>query len=358
MAVLQEYKCPCCGGAIGFDSTAQKMKCPYCDTEFEMEALLAYDADLKKDAPDDMHWEPASETWQETEGVTSYVCRSCGGEILGDRTTAATSCPFCGNPVVIMGQVSGDLKPDLVIPFQLDKEAAKAAMRRHLQGKKLLPKLFKDENHIDQIRGIYVPVWLFGADADAEIRYRATRMRVWSDANFNYTETGFYAVTRSGTLGFDAVPVDGSSKMPDDFMESLEPYDLSQAVDFQTAYLAGYFADRYDVGTEESVGRANERVKKSTEDAFAATVHGFDTVKAEASHIAVQNGKAKYALFPVWLLNTTWNGEKYTFAMNGQTGKFVGNLPMDRAAFRRWFVLLFGAGAAVSYLVAWLIHLL
>ena len=36
MAVIQEYKCPCCGGAIEFDSTSQKMKCPYCDTEFEV----------------------------------------------------------------------------------------------------------------------------------------------------------------------------------------------------------------------------------------------------------------------------------------------------------------------------------
>ena len=41
MAGLQEYKCPCCGGAIAFDSTRQKMKCPYCDSEFEMEALAS-----------------------------------------------------------------------------------------------------------------------------------------------------------------------------------------------------------------------------------------------------------------------------------------------------------------------------
>ena len=42
MNLLQEYKCPCCGGAIEFDSTAQKMKCPYCGTEFDMETLQGY----------------------------------------------------------------------------------------------------------------------------------------------------------------------------------------------------------------------------------------------------------------------------------------------------------------------------
>ena len=98
MAVLQEYKCPCCGGAIAFDSGIQKMKCPYCDTEFEMEALAAYDSELSNESPDDLQWESVGgESWQE-EGIRSYVCKSCGGEIIGDENTAATACPYCGNP--------------------------------------------------------------------------------------------------------------------------------------------------------------------------------------------------------------------------------------------------------------------
>ena len=139
MQTLQEYKCPCCGGAIAFDSTLQKMKCPYCDTEFEMEALEGYDAELQSEKSDNMEWETtAGGDWQEgeTDGLRSYVCKSCGGEIVGDANTAATACPFCGNPVVMMGQFSGALKPDLVIPFKLDKKAAKAGLTKHLTGKR------------------------------------------------------------------------------------------------------------------------------------------------------------------------------------------------------------------------------
>ena len=333
MAVLQEYKCPCCGGAITFDSTAQKMKCPYCDTEFEMETLKNYDSELRNEQSDDMQWESAAGSeWQqgETEGLRSYVCKSCGGEIVGDANTAATSCPFCGNPVVMMGQLSGSLKPDYVIPFKLDKKAAKAALQKHYSGKRLLPKVFKDQNHIDEVKGIYVPFWLFDADAEANIRYRATRVRAWSDSNYNYTETSFFSVARGGSIGFEKVPVDGSAKIADDLMESIEPFVFSEAVDFQTAYLAGYLADKYDVDAEQSIGRANERIKQSTADAFAATVHGYTTVMPESVSVRLQNGQAKYALYPVWLLNTTWNGQKYTFAMNGQTGKLVGDLPMDK----------------------------
>lgn len=267
MSLLQEYKCPCCGGAIAFDSGIQKMKCPFCDTEFEMEALAAYDSELASNQTDDMNWETAAGgEWQEGEadGLRSFVCKSCGGEIIGDENTAATSCPFCGNPVVMMGQFSGVLKPDYIIPFKLDKKAAKAALQKHYGGKRLLPKIFKDQNHIDEIKGVYVPFWLFDADADATIRYKATRVRTWSDSSYNYTETSFFAVSRGG--------------------------------------------------------------------------------------------KAKYALYPVWLLNTTWNGQKYTFAMNGQTGKLVGDLPVDKNAARRWTIGLTALCSAATYGIAWLLH--
>ncbi len=361
MAVLQEYQCPCCGGAIAFDSKLQKMKCPFCDTEFEMETLVSYDNELKNEPEEDMSWERAGGAeWKkgETDGLRSYVCKSCGGEIVGDENTAATACPYCDNPVVMMGQFSGNLKPDYVIPFKLDKKAAKEALKKHYGGKKLLPKVFKDQNHIDEIKGIYVPFWLFDADADADIRYKATRVRAWSDNNYNYTETKFYMVSRSGQLKFERVPVDGASKMDDALMESLEPFDFGEVVDFQTAYLAGYLADKYDMDSEQSIERANKRIKKSTEDAFAHTVQGYSTVTAESTSIRLQNGKTKYALYPVWLLNTTWNGEKYSFAMNGQSGKFVGDLPMDKGIYKKYLWGFTGMISAAVFAITYLVWLL
>ncbi len=361
MATLQEYKCPCCDGAIAFDTESQKMACPYCGTEFEMETLASYDNELQNDGDGNMQWETTSGgEWQEgeTDGLKVYQCNSCGGEIVGDDTTAASKCPYCGNPIVMMGQFSGALKPDYVIPFKLDKKAAKEALINHYKGKKFLPKVFSDQNHIEEIKGVYVPFWLFDTDADANIRYKATRVRHWSDSKYDYTETSFFNVTRKGTLGFAGVPVDGSSKMADDLMESIEPFDLSQAVDFQTAYLAGFVADKYDIDAESSVERANARIKKSTEEAFAETVDGYTTVTPVRSSINLINGTSKYALLPVWILNTEWNGQKYTFAMNGQTGKFVGNLPIDKSAYKKWLFGLAGAVGAACFALLYLLWML
>ena len=291
---------------------------------------------------DKLDWETPQDTWSEEEaaGMKVYKCKSCGGEIIADETTGASKCPYCDNPVVMTGQFSGDLKPEFIIPFKYDKEAAKKALTAHFQGKKLLPKVFTDQHKIDEIKGVYVPVWLFDAGANAEIRYKAAKIKRWSDENYDYVKTDQYSVKRAGTMSFEQVPVDGSKKMDDKLMESIEPFDFKGAVPFQPAYMAGYLADKYDVSAEESVDRANERIRHSVEKAFRDTVTGYDTVTAENTSIQLENAKAKYAMYPVWLLNISWNGQNYPFAMNGQTGKFVGNLPADKSlAVKKFFLI-------------------
>lgn len=361
MANVQEYKCPCCGGAIQFDSASQKMKCPFCGAQLDLETLKTLEQEEKHTAEESLNWENHStKEWgqEETDGLNFYQCRSCGGEVVTDANTIAAACPFCGSPVVLMDRVCGRLKPDYIIPFQLNKNQAMEGLERHLKGKRLLPRAFKDHNHIKEVQGVYVPFWLFDADAKASMRYRGTRVRTWSDRDYNYTETRHYAIRRGGTLGFAHVPADGSSKMDDDLMESIEPFDFSQAVGFQTMYLAGYLADRYDVSRKDSEERANRRIRKSTEDAFARTVHGYATVVPESGDIRLMNGTSSYVLYPVWLLNTSWHGQLYTFAMNGQTGKFVGNLPMDKGAFLRWLFGLTGAIGAAVFVLSYLMWLL
>ena len=141
-------------------------------------------------------------------------------------------------------------------------------------------------------------------------------------------------------------------------MESIEPYDLSQAVDFQTAYLAGFFADKYDVSSEKSAERANSRIRQSTRDSFAQTVMGYASVIPQGSNIQLSSSKIRYALLPVWLLTTKYKGETYLFAMNGQTGKFVGDLPVDKGAYWKWWGIIAGAVSAASCVIAWLLSVL
>ncbi len=362
MSALIDFKCPHCGGKLEFDASAQKMKCPYCDSEIDVEAMQKNDELLNQSgAADNMEWEAAAGgEWShgETDHMKVYTCRSCGGEIIAEDTTGAAQCPYCGNPVVMTSSFFGDLKPDYVIPFKVTKEQAKEALKKHYEGKKLLAPIFKSENHLDEIKGVYVPFWLFDTVANASISYDMQKQRLWSDNAFNYTETSHYAGFRQGSIQFSNVPVDGSSKMPDDLMESIEPFDFSEAVPFSTAYLSGFMADKYDVDESASVERANARIKKSTEDAFANTVEGFSNVQVKSSNINLSDSKAKYALYPVWLLTTSFDKKQHLFAVNGQTGKIVGNLPIDNSLVKKYkwlYTLITGAAAYAVLLILGLI---
>jgi DNA-directed RNA polymerase subunit RPC12/RpoP len=356
MSTTVEYKCPSCGGGIQFDSGTQQMKCPYCDTTFKVEDVKRFNDALAEDHADDCQWEQygaqeSAGNWKagETDGMKRYLCQSCGGEIVTDGTAAATSCPYCGNPVVLQDQLEGMWRPDMIIPFKLDKKAAKEALKKHLKGKHLLPNSFKTENHVDSLTGVYVPFWLFDAHTEGAARYRCTRVKHWGDAHYEYTRTDYYLVLRDGQVDFEKVPVDGATKMDDTMMEAIEPFDYSQAVDFETAYLSGYLADKYDVDAKASEPRANERIRTSTMDMLTASVDAYSSCVPEGCNIRIAGGKVHYALLPVWVLNTKYQGKMYPFAMNGQTGRFIGDLPMDKSKLLKYFLAIFaGVGTVVS----------
>ena len=336
---LMTYKCPNCGGAITFDSAGQQFKCESCDSVFTQEQLSEYDEILKNSGQPENTDTVESHDWQTgntestLDGVSTYVCKYCGAELVMDETTAASECPYCNSPIIIAPELSGGKRPDAVIPFKITKEQAKQALTAFYKGKPFLPKEFKNENKIKEIKGVYLPFWLFDCRVGANMTYNATRVRTWRDKKYEYTKTDRYRIWRSGQLEFSKIPADGSSKMDDAYMDAIEPFNYAELVDFDAAFLSGYMADRYDVDIKQNTPRINARIENSTVDAFRKTVNGYTTVVPDSKNIGIYDGKAKYALFPVWILNTKYQDKMYTFAMNGQTGKLVGSLPIDKKKF-------------------------
>ena len=189
--------------------------------------------------------------------------------------------------------------------------------------------------------GVYVPFWMFDCDCNADITYSGQRVFTWSDVNYYYTKTDYYRLIRKGDIGFINLPVDGSEKVDNVYTEALEPYDYTHAVEFDTAYLSGFLADKYDTSVEDCKIRANERIKNTTEAEFKKTTSGFSAVMQRTSAISSYNGKIRYALLPVWFLNFTYNGNLYKYAVNGQTGKTVGVFPICKKKRNRFFLKAF-----------------
>lgn len=357
-ATVQGYQCPHCGAGLPFQEENQKMTCPYCDSSFKIEDVIAYHDQLLGKEQETVTWEEENTTqWdpEETQRMRTFTCPSCAGELLTDEVTAATFCPYCGNPTILPGRLSGGLKPDSVIPFKLGKEDAKNAFLSMCKGKPLLPKSFTQEQQTEKITGIYVPFWLYDCGSDFSGSYRATRVRHWSDARFNYTKTSYFHLIRGATADFTGIPMDGSQKMDDNIMESIEPYDYSQLVDFQSAYLSGFLADKYDVEAKDGEERIRQRVSASMEELIAPSMVGYTTVLPTVRRVNIQHSRAKYVLLPVWLLTTRYRDKTYTFAMNGQTGKMTGTLPICPKRSWAWFGGIAAAVSAVALAITALI---
>ncbi len=352
-----------------------KLECEYCGSNFEAAEIEALYADKEEKAATamqaaeegkagrraadyDSDWDTSGlcgDWGAESDNMRSYSCPSCGAELICDKSTAATSCPYCGNPTVVPGQFSGALRPDFIIPFKLSKEDAVKALKAHYKGKFLLPKKFTRENHVQEIQGIYVPFWLFDGEAEGDARYEATRSYTYESGGYKVTETKHYEIYRSGSVAFEKVPVDASSKLSDEHMDSIEPYNYKELRAFSTAYLPGFLADKFDVTVEQCRQRADLRCEGTFTRAMRKTIKRYDTCTLKELNVRLKRGKVQYTLLPVWVLNTKWRGKDFLFAMNGQTGKLVGDLPVHWGKlcgiFAAIAIPLTVLGSALSFLL-------
>ncbi len=349
-----EYKCPCCGAGLLFRGDSQQLTCEYCDNSFDLETVRAFNASESQETFEEFQWDQEpSERWSDAEEsrLNVFICPSCGGEIMTEETTAASFCPYCDNPTIMPGRLSGGLKPDAIIPFRMSKEDAKEAFRKLCKGKPLLPGMFTKEQRIEKITGIYVPFWLYDCCGNFDGNYNATRIHTWADANYNYTRTEHFLLKRGARADFQGIPMDGSSKMDNTLMESIEPFDYSQLQNFDMAFLSGYLADKYDVPSDQGKQRVKERVENAFDAQLQSSFLGYSTVVPSSCQLKIDHSKARYALMPVWILNTRYRGKLYTFAMNGQTGRMTGSFPISPQKCAIWFGGIFAGVTLLATLV-------
>ena len=347
------YQCPGCGAPLAYGANSGKLECAACGNSCELDALEAMNESHEKGG---IRFDMPAGTFDAGEAaqMQAYICSSCGAELMTEETTTATQCPYCGSPTILPERIEGGVKPEKVIPFTVTKEQAQQQFEGYFKGKALLPNVFLNtRNRIAEMRKLYVPYWLFDCTAGGSAAYEAQKKRKYEDGDWEVTETEYYHVVRSGMMGFENIPVDGSEKLDNKITESLEPYDLSAAVPFAPAVLAGALADHADVESSACEERARQRVENSLEQALRETVKGYTTVTLRNKNFHTEDGKATPVLMPVWLITTEKEGATYTFAINGQTGKLTCDVPADTK--KSWlygggtFALVFALVCAAFY---------
>lgn len=204
---------------------------------------------------------------------------------------------------------------------------------------------------MDSISGVYVPFFLYDCKSNTAMNAHCTTVRTWRSGNKEYTETRHFEVMRDIDTEFLKVPVDASVKMDNDLMDKLEPFDYSGLKPFAMPYLSGYMAERHSDSEGKLLSRALGRIQRYAEEYVRSTMSGYSTVQVFNSNFQCRDKKVHYVLLPVWVANYDYKGKKYTFAMNGQTGKVVGKPPVSIGKVLAWF----GGITAVSFLILLLI---
>ena len=363
MSKAVTYQCPNCHGVLAFNAQSGLLECASCGSAFgqgEAERAIPISTDAKvlktqhvktvNQFLDNAPWEIEHEGTAAAKTVVRYSCPSCGADVIADQSTVSTSCPYCGNNMLTSGVATTDTIPDWILPFSITREQAETQMRRHFEHRWYLSRKFSAS--IEHMQAVYVPYHLYDVNVDGWAHYVAYDQKGSGEGCVKQ----YYGFKRAGHAAFEKIPIDGSSKMPDAHMDAIAPFDFSAMHAFSTAYAAGYLMEVADESAEACRPRAEKLAKASFEQDMEndvtdqPAIDGIAEVTARETH--VETARMQSCVLPVWLMHCTWGAEHMLFAVNGETGKCVGDLPISSARRRATVLALV---ALMAVIVFWIL---
>ncbi len=334
-----ENRCPSCKASIKFNPSVGKFKCEYCGSEFTLEEMKQHNDNASTDEKNKPKEEKKSK--DNYDGYVSYHCESCGAEIVADEQTAATFCVYCGNTAILKSKLSGEFAPDKMLVFKKDKQSSITAFKSLGKGRPLMPRDFNSEKNIEKIRGVYIPFWLYDINVSGDLNMTGEIITNWTSGNTHYTKTDKYRVVRGGSMDYRNIPVDGSSRFDNNIMNSIEPFNFAELVPYNHAYLSGFYAERYDESGDKTYPEASLRAVNSTRERLKNDTTRYTTKIVTGDTLKATETKKQYVLLPVWMVNVKYKDKMHIFAMNGQTGEFIGNIPLDVGRAVLYFAIIF-----------------
>lgn len=356
------HKCPNCGGPLLFDPKTQKFHCEYCLSSFTEAEVLAFEQKNEPsetvDASSNLTENQATPDEPKTDDVGLFVCPSCGAEIVTTATTASTFCVYCHNPVVLTERLSGEFLPEKVLPFQIEHKEAEADFLTWVNKKRYVPKEFFDKKQIQNLTGVYYPYWVVEGDLIGTMNAQATNLRVWIVGDIEYTETKRYQIYRAGTTNFKNLVKNALQKNePEKIISSVQPFDLTASIDFKNQYLSGFQTEKRDIEFDQMKENVEDELRQYSDALMQQTISGYQMIDSVDSNQQITDLSNHYVLLPIWLVTYRQkNSDKlFYYAMNGQTGKVAGVLPIDKAKLIREMLAIFIIIAIVGIFIGYMI---
>lgn len=327
------FKCRNCEGNVVYSPEKHSMYCPFCEGENSEERRDYTEGDLQ-------------------------LCPNCGGEVPVYEHTSATQCPYCDNYIILNERVEGEFAPALIIPFKVGKERCKELIRDKFKKYLFAPSDFLSEVRLNKMEGDYVPFWFFDYDVTCDFQAEGTKVRSWTSGDTRYTETSYYNIVRNMDVDFRKIPVDASTRMPDDVMDLLEPYGYDNLEPFKPEYMSGFRGEKYNMLSNLVASRAKQKMTEDVNQMLRTTYPGYASVRILHNNIMERGSAVQYGLLPAWKYLYTYGGKEYPFYVNGQTGKIVGNAPVSKAKVWAYAGTLAACLSAIMFMGANLLGML
>ena len=335
MKKVLDHNCPNCDGILKFNPKTQSWKCEHCRKEYTLEILKSFLEQIQKENENNLIIEEKE--------IDVFLCPNCGAKILCGENISVTSCIYCKNTAIIKKRLKGKYNPQYIIPFKISKELALESFIKTKKNKFFVPKDFKLQNTPEDMVGIYVPFWLYDYTLDASVILKCQKRK--------YNCIDNYKIVRKGSMQFENIPVDGSKVIDNAVMNSIEPFNYNEMIEFNSSYLSGFLSDKYDVCNEQSAKESRKRIEQSYMNRIKQELKKFDNIEIEEKKFYFRKEIAKYVLLPVWFMNLRYKNEIYSFAINGQTGKIKGHTPIDNKKMNIFIIFMAIIGFLMSYII-------
>jgi len=328
---------------MDFDADQGMLACAYCghtsDVPSTPQAIQEYDLEA---ALQDMIDKPYETGYGDNK--RSIKCESCGAVNTVDANVISTECAFCGsNQVVPQEQVAQVIKPESLLPFQVDQAKAATLFRSWLGRGFFRPtpvkRIAKDASA--KLQGVYLPFWTFDAytsswwRAEAGYYYYVTEQYWTTDDKGNRVQKSRQVQKvrwepASGflPLAFDDVLAPATDSLERDMIERIYPFDTGALVLYKPEYLSGWGAEAYTLNLRQGWDTGQQIIEERVRQACGQEVPG-DTYRNLQVDTAFSNLRYKHVLFPVWIASYRYKDKVYHFLVNGQTGEVQGQAPIS-----------------------------
>ncbi len=332
MPDLVEFPCPNCSSELNYDAEKHNLKCLHCHTVFAIEKSnelineISLDSAYKNNAAE-----------KDIVDI-NYKCSKCGQENVSTSNIVFFECKSCGNNVInTQAYKNNIIHPSSIIPFEVSKNNAIEIFKAWIGKGFWNESALKDLSLIESLSGSYIPFWTFDADTHNE----------WSgDAGYHYYETETYTdsngqtqtrsvqrtrwVYLSGNFShfFDDILICGNKEIAQSYINNVYPYNLTALVPLNEKFILGWNAKNYSQNIEDSFIVAKTYIDNAVQ-GMASDELGGDVQSGLSVDTTITNKTYKHIVLPVWFCEYLYKGKKYSFIINGQTGKIDGSKPLS-----------------------------